>query len=252
MQRALTKLVNTKSVGLLVCLAVVTGCGLNIGEENTWDVSSHADTGVTVEATGIVKVVPDGVQFNFSVFALGSTSKAASQSANVLADQARKALDVFNIDKKDITTQNVSIYPEYSYAQDGKQTLIGFRATQSFAVTLRNAAKAGDVVDEVVSMVKTGLTISMLSATLLDTEDALDQARAKATALAKKKAENYADLLNVELGSVLSIREYGASTQIPQPWARGEAGASDAALTIVDLGTQEVSLTLQVRWALKD
>ncbi|MDA2969176.1 MAG: SIMPL domain-containing protein [Actinomycetota bacterium] len=99
---------------------------------------------MTVEATGSVKVVPDGVQFNFSVFAVEATSSSALERANKLASQAREALDDSKINKDDIATQSVSIYPEYSYAQDGAQTLSGFRATQIFAVTLRDTTSAGE------------------------------------------------------------------------------------------------------------
>ncbi len=78
--------------------AFLAGCGFNVGEKNSWDVTQPIETGVTVEATGFVKVVPDGVQFNFLVFAVESTSRAASQRVNVLADQARDALSNAGID----------------------------------------------------------------------------------------------------------------------------------------------------------
>lgn len=244
--------VDKKFVGLFFALVLTSGCGLSIGDDNTWDVTSQTDTGVTVEAVGTVEVVPDGVQFNFSVFAVGPTSVAATQSANVSAGQVRLALDVFNVAETDIATQNIEVYPEYSYAQDGKQTMTGFRAMQSFAVTLRSVANSGAVVDEVVRMVGTNLAINVLSATLLDTEKATAQAREKATALALKKAETYADLLDVELGAVISVKEYAPSGPIPQPWSRNDSSLVQSDKTVVNPGTQEVSLTVQIRWALKD
>jgi uncharacterized protein YggE len=195
--------------------------------------------------------VPDGVQFNFSVFAVEATSKSASERANVLANQAREALDESKIDKKDISTQNVSVYPEYSYSPEGKQTLIGFRASQSFAVTLRDTEEAGSVVDAVLLLVGTDLTIDTLAPILLDTSDALEQARENAIKLAKKKAEDYADLLDVKLGDVISVREFSGSSSIPQPWLRDMATADslESTKTVVDLGTQEVTVTVEVRWA---
>lgn len=234
---------------LAVSTALISSCGLNIGEKNSWDVTQPIETGVTVEATGSVKVVPNGVQFNFSVFAVELTSREASKRANVLADQARQALDSSGIDKKDIATQNVSIYPEYSYLQDGKQTLIGFRASQSFAVTLRDTEKAGETVDEVVLLVGTDLIIETLTPILLDTKDATEQARENAIKLAKKKAEDYAKLLGIELGAVISVREFVSSGMVPQPWLRDVADSLESTKTVVDLGTQEVSVTVEARWA---
>ena len=234
---------------VIASAALLSSCGFSVGEKNTWDVTQPIETGVTVEATGSVKVVPDGVQFNFSVFAVEATSRSASQRANVLADQAREALDNAGIDKKDIATQNISVYPEYSYTQDGKQTLIGFRAAQSFVVTLRDTQKAGSAVDEVVLMVGTDLTIDTLTPILLDTKDAVEQARENAIKLAKQKAKDYANLLGVELGPVISVREFATSNVVPQPWLRADASMGEAAKTVVDLGTQEVSVTVEARWA---
>jgi len=234
----------------VVASMFLASCGLDVGGD-TYNVPAVTENGVTLDATGSVKVVPDGVQFNFSVFAVEATSKSASERANVLANQAREALDESKIDKKDISTQNVSVYPEYSYSPEGKQTLIGFRASQSFAVTLRDTEEAGAVVDAVLLLVGTDLPIDTLAPILLDTSDALEQARENAIKLAKKKAEDYADLLDVELGDVISVREFSGSSSIPQPWLRDMATADslESTKTVVDLGTQEVTVTVEVRWA---
>ena len=234
----------------IVASMFLASCGLDVGGD-TYNVPAVTENGVTLDATGSVKVVPDGVQFNFSVFAVEATSKSASERANVLANQAREALDESKIDKKDISTQNVSVYPEYSYSPEGKQTLIGFRASQSFAVTLRDTEEAGSVVDAVLLLVGTDLTIDTLAPILLDTSDALEQARENAIKLAKKKAEDYADLLDVKLGDVISVREFSGSSSIPQPWLRDMATADslESTKTVVDLGTQEVTVTVEVRWA---
>jgi uncharacterized protein YggE len=234
----------------VVASMFLASCGLDVGGD-TYNVPAVTENGVTLDATGSVKVVPDGVQFNFSVFAVEATSKSASERANVLANQAREALDASKIDKEDISTQNVSVYPEYSYSPEGKQTLIGFRASQSFAVTLRDTEEAGAVVDAVLLLVGTDLTIDTLAPILLDTSDALEQARENAIKLAKKKAEDYADLLDVKLGDVISVREFSGSSSIPQPWLRDMATADslESTKTVVDLGTQEVTVTVEVRWA---
>lgn len=235
---------------LFVSCVLVASCGFSVGEKNTWDVTQPFETGVTVEATGSVKVVPDGVQFNFSVFAVEATSSSALERANKLASQAREALEDSKIDKDDVATQSVSIYPEYSYSQDGVQTLIGFRATQSFAVTLRDTDNAGEVVDAVVSSVGTDLTIDTLTPILIESKDAAEQARENAIKLAKKKAEDYADLLGVDLGNVISVREFATSSAVPQPWLRADLATGESSKTVVDLGTHEVSVTVEARWAL--
>ena len=228
---------------------LISSCGFSLGEENTWDVTQPIETGVTVEATGLVKVVPDAVQFNFSVFAIDASSSGALKRANELASQAREALDNANVDKDEIATQSINIYPEYSYSQDGVQNLVGFRATQSFAVTLRDTTSAGEVVDAVVASVGTDLSIDTLAPILINSKDAAEQARENAIKIAKDKAEDYADLLGVDLGNVISVREFATSGATPQPWLRADLAVGESSKTVVDLGTQEVSVTVEARWA---
>ena len=229
--------------------SLLASCGFSLGEENTWDVTQPIETGVTVEATGLVKVVPDAVQFNFSVFAIDASSSGALKRANELASQAREALDNANVDKDEIATQSINIYPEYSYSQDGVQNLVGFRATQSFAVTLRDTTSAGEVVDAVVASVGTDLSIDTLAPILINSKDAAEQARENAIKIAKDKAEDYADLLGVDLGNVISVREFATSGATPQPWLRADLAVGESSKTVVDLGTQEVSVTVEARWA---
>lgn len=229
--------------------SLLASCGFSLGEENTWDVTQPIETGVTVEATGLVKVLPDAVQFNFSVFAIDASSSGALKRANELASQAREALDNANVDKDEIATQSINIYPEYSYSQDGVQNLVGFRATQSFAVTLRDTTSAGEVVDAVVASVGTDLSIDTLAPILINSKDAAEQARENAIKIAKDKAEDYADLLGVDLGNVISVREFATSGATPQPWLRADLAVGESSKTVVDLGTQEVSVTVEARWA---
>lgn len=229
--------------------SLLASCGFSLGEENTWDVTQPIETGVTVEATGLVKVVPDAVQFNFSVFAIDASSSGALKRANELASQAREALDKANVDKDEIAAQSINIYSEYSYSQDGVQKLVGFRATQSFAVTLRDTTSAGEVVDAVVASVGTDLSIDILAPILINSKDAAEQARENAIKIAKDKAEDYADLLGVDLGNVISVREFATSGAIPQPWLRADLAVGESSKTVVDLGTQEVSVTVEARWA---
>ena len=229
--------------------SLLASCGFSLGEENTWDVTQPIETGVTVEATGLVKVLPDAVQFNFSVFAIDASSSGALKRANELASQAREALDKANVDKDEIATQSINIYPEYSYSQDGVQNLVGFRATQSFAVTLRDTTSAGEVVDAVVASVGTDLSIDTLAPILINSKDAAEQARENAIKIAKDKAEDYADLLGVDLGNVISVREFATSGATPQPWLRADLAVGESSKTVVDLGTQEVSVTVEARWA---
>jgi len=118
-------------------------------------------------------------------------------------------------------------------------------------VTLRDTENSGSVVDSVVLSVGTDLTIDTLAPILIDTKEAAKQARENAIKLAKAKAEDYANLLGVELGDVISVREFATTASVPQPWLRDVASSVESAKTVIDLGAQEVLITVEVHWAFK-
>ena len=249
--KTLSKLIAVVGV-VVVGVVALAGCGGRDSEDHTMVVQASTDRGVTVQATGTIKVVPDGVSFNFSVTALtDSTATAVSQTSDVAA-KVRDALDAQGVAKDDIATQNATVYPEYNYLADGTSSLKGYRGQQVFVVTLRDAAKAGEVVDAVVVAGGNAVQISSVTPTLLDTDAAAGDARDKAVSIAKAKAEAYAKLLNVDLDDVMYVTEVAAPANfVPNVMADKAVSDAESAPTQIDLGLQEVSVTIEVRWSLK-
>lgn len=228
----------------------LAGCSIGGGDTYT-GVPVGAD-GVTVQGTGSVKVVPDGVAFSFSVTIVAESTQSAVASVATAADEARSALLDAGVDEEDIATQSASVYPEYTYSGDGTQTLKGYRATQNFAVTLRDTDRAGETVDAVVAAAGDAVQINSVTPVLIDTTDATNDAREKAIDNAKDKAEDYADLLDVDLGDVLVVTEVSAPSGVTPILARDSGMVEGGAKTQIDLGVQEVSVTVEVRWALSN
>ena len=250
-----------KFAGVVACvviaLLVLRGCGDGYGMgRNHDDYEGHgskSSQGVTVQATGTVNVVPDGVSFNFAVSVLAQSSETAMSDASATAEQVRAALDAAGVAKDDIATQNISVYPEYASSSTGVQTLSGYRAQQFFTVTLRETATAGEVVDSVIAAGGNSLQVYGVTPTLLDTDAAVAQAREAAMKSAEEKAKDYAGLVDEDLGSVVYITEV-TSPSSPVPLMAGDAGSAELSMTktVVNLGTQEVSVTVEVRWSLED
>ena len=67
--------------------------------------------GVTVQATGTVKVVPDGVSFNFAVSVLAQSSESAMSDASATAEKVRAALDSAGVADRKSTRLNSSHIP---------------------------------------------------------------------------------------------------------------------------------------------
>jgi len=204
---------------------------------------------ITVSAEGTVKIAPDAVRLNATVSVVAATSKEALASTNTNSAAVRKALIAAGISTKDISTQNITVYPEYKYDNNGGSTLNGYRGSQVFSVVIRAAAKAGVVVDDVVAAAGDNVSINSVSPFVLDAAKGAESARAVAVKNAKAKAASYAKLLGVKLGKVNYLTENG-SPSISAPVFVASAKAESDAATVVDLGQQDVTVSITIQWAL--
>jgi len=239
------KLTTKRSIAVLsVALALVAG----VASVPAASAATSPSRYVTITADGSVKVVPDAVRMNATVTVIAGTSKEAQAQVSSTSAAVRAALTAAKIDKKDIATQSITVYPEYNYTQESGSKLIGYRSSQSFAIIIRNAANAGDIVDSVVAAGGDSLQINGVSPFVLDSTKAAESARAVAVKNAKSKAASYAKLLGVKLGKVTYIVENYAPASYPVQVALGKA--QDAMSTVVDLGEQDVTVSVTVRWAL--
>ncbi len=203
---------------------------------------------VTVNAEGVVQVTPDAVRINASVSLVAGTSAQALSKTSTAAAKVRAALVAKKIATKDIKTTSITVYPEYNYTQDKGSVQIGYRASQSFEVIVRNAASAGAVVDDVVVAAGDDVQIQGATPFVLDSAKATASARAAAVANARAKAKSYAELLDVKLGKVTYLVEN--SSPVSYAPIMGVAKAADTGATEIDLGNQDVTVSITIRWSL--
>ncbi len=201
---------------------------------------------ITISSQGSVKVVPDAVRINATSTNIATTSKEALAATAKTSAAVRAALTLAKIDKKDIASTSVSVYPEYKY-DNNTTVLVGYRASQSFTITVRAAATAGDVIDAIVSAGGDSLQLNGATPFVLDNTKAATAARTVAVKNARAKAASYASLLGVKLGKVNYLVENSAPTPYIPVMAVAKA-ESDA--TVVDLGEQDVTVSVTVQWSL--
>lgn len=240
MNQTLTK----KTLWITAPLALIAAVTLPLSA-NAATTTRH----ITVSAEGTVKVTPDAVRLNASVTVVAATSKLALSQVSTTADALRAALTKASISTKDIATQSITVYPEYNYTNDKGSTLIGYRGTQNFTIIIRNAANAGVVVDSVVAAGGDNLQVNAVTPFVLDSSKAAESARAVAVKNAKTKALSYAKLLGVKLSKISYLTENG-SPSISAPIYAGAVAKSDMGTTVVDLGEQDVTVSITVRWSL--
>jgi uncharacterized protein YggE len=201
---------------------------------------------ITISSQGSVKVVPDAVRISASSTNVAATSKEALAATAKTTAAVRAALTAAKIDKKDISTQSVSVFPEYKY-DNNTSVLIGYRASQSLTIVVRAADTAGDVVDAIVAAGGDSLQLSGATPFVLDNAKAATAARTAAVKNARAKAASYATLLGVKLGKVTYLVENSA----PTPYVPVMAVAkTEADSTVIDLGEQDVTVSVTVRWSL--
>ncbi len=201
---------------------------------------------ITISSQGSVKVVPDAVRINATSTNVAPTSKEALAATAKTSAAVRAALSAAKIDKKDISTQSISVYPEYKY-DNNTAVLVGYRASQTFTIVVRAAATAGDVVDAIVAAGGDSLQLSGATPFVLDNTKAATAARTVAVKNARAKAASYASLLGVKLGKVNYLVENSA----PTPYVPVMAVAkTEADSTVVDLGEQDVTVSVTVQWSL--
>jgi uncharacterized protein YggE len=202
---------------------------------------------ISVSSVGTVKVTPDAVRLNASVSNISKVSKDALAAANVAASKFRTTILANGIDKKYLASTTLTVYPEYNSTQEGGNVLIGYRASQSFEVVIRNAAKAGEIVDAVVASAGDLLAINGVTPFVYDNTKATEAARNSAVKNAKAKAASYAKLLGVKIGKIIYLQESSAPSSYPIMMA--QAKASDES-TSIDLGQQDVSVSVATRWSI--
>jgi len=236
--RTITSIVTVAAVAGVVALAIpANGAGTT---DNRF---------ITVTGVGTVSVVPDAVRFNATVSALAPTNAAALASASKSAAAVRAALKTAGIATKDMRSANVSVYPEYNWTQEAGTKITGYRASQSFDVLVRTASKAGSIIEAVVTAGGDNVQLGGVIPVTLNPSLATEDARAAAVANAKSKASSYAKLLGTSIGKVLSLEEQSLPVY-SSPFPMGKARAADAAAVEIDLGEQDVTVTITVRWAL--
>ena len=116
---------------------------------------------------------------------------------------------------------------------------------------IRDAKNAGAIVSSAQNAVGNPLQITGTSSYVFDESAAEATARAQAIKIAKAKAASYAELAGAKLGKVNTIDE-SIQNATPQPIAFASMAktATDAAPAQIDLGQQNVTVTVTTQWSI--
>jgi uncharacterized protein YggE len=216
----------------------------------TVPVQAISGTRLDVVATGEVTRVPDIVRVSAGVVTTSPTASGALQDNARRMDSVRAALRRAGVAERDIQTSALNLHPDYRHDPSGNQPqLTGYRAHNEVTVRFRDIANTGKILDALVAQGANQINGPMLG--IDKPESALDEARTKAIAAARARAELYARATGKRVGRILSISE-GVGGMGPMPMYRGEAMAASAvSKTEISPGEQSLSVTLAVSFELE-
>ena len=200
---------------------------------------------ISVIGEATVSVPPDQAQIDGGVTSDAKTAREASDANNAAMGKVLLALKGAGIDEKDTQTSRLSLQPQYAPNRSGPSPITGYRASNRVTIRLRDVTKVANAIDVLVGAGANdigGINFMVSQASKL-----LDEAREKAVADARRKAEIYAKAAGVTLGEPLSISEEGS----PAPMFRGKMAAPMAAGAPVAQGEETLSVTVTVSWAIK-
>jgi uncharacterized protein YggE len=238
--------------GVLLALAAVFAVLGHAAADST-PLSADKERTITVTGTGSVYAVPDIAKFSTGVVTEGDTSADAMQKNAQLMDAVVNAIKSSGIPEKDIRTSRVTLEPVYNYysqpqGSTEKPKIVGYRATNTVTVTIRDMSRIGTTIDAAnnagankVNGVSFELSDEMAA-------DTYKQALKKAVGDGSDKAKTIADAAGTGAITLKSVSESGQ--YYPQPvymeMAPKAAGVTSAATTPVSPGEQKVQATVSM------
>ncbi len=233
---------------LLAAVGVAAAVGLSACDASSGPApSSDSNTRqVTVVGAGQVQGTPDTLTVNTSIEFIAPDVTGAMNQTSERQQALINALVAAGIDRKDISTSQVSLQPQFTGGDT--PTIIGYRASNTIDVKIRKLDAASQALALIVSAGGDATRINSVSYTIEDDSQLVKDARARAFNDAKDRAEQYAQLSGLSLGNVISISE---ATGPPGPPPTPVPSYSRE-MTAVPLepGQQTVGFSVTVIWEL--
>ncbi len=160
-------------------------------------------------ADGKFESAPDTAVLRLDIAAQHDTSRAAYDMAAVAAEHVRQVLKANGIDPKAAQVGFYQVQPMYDW-KNPKHKVIGYRVVTSVTLKLRDFSKIGPITEQMADIEDT--QNQSLSYTLED----IEQAKAKASEDALRKARNQANAVASAGGRTLGELLY-AAVDVSQP-----------------------------------
>ncbi len=208
-----------------------------------------AGTRLDISASGRVSRVPDLAIISAGVVTRSATASRAIADNAARMDRVRAALKRAGIADRDIQTSSINLNPDYRYENQRPPVLTGYQASNNVSIKFRDIRNSGRILDALVA--EGANQINGPTLTIDKPETAFDEARTKAIAAGRARADLYARSLGMRVVRLLSVSETGGIIPPPMPYARAAMQSDTAAKTEIDPGSQDLDVTLSMSFELQ-
>ena len=199
---------------------------------------------ITISGEGKIFATPDIGVIDLGVVSDAKTVAGAQKDNVEKMNKITQAMKDLGVEEKDLKTTNYSISPRYQYTS-GRSDIIGYEVSQTLQVKIRNLDKAGDILGKGAELGAN--QVGSLSFTFDDPEKLNQEARTKAIANAKEKADALSNVLGVKLIRIINFTESSYVPPIPYYSERSLGmGGGETATPDIQTGQNEVSSNVTI------
>ena len=159
------------------------------------------------------------------------------------------ALRKAGVADRDIQTSAINLNPQYRYGENMPPVITGYQASNQVSVRFRDVARSGAILDALVGQGANQINGPVFA--IDKPEAALDEARAKAVAKARARAELYAKAAGMSVKRIVSISEAGGYVPPSMPVPQMMSMRAKEADTPVMAGEQKLSVQVSVSFELQ-
>lgn len=203
---------------------------------------------ISVSGEGKIKVVPDEAIISIAVETKGEESSKVKKENDSSIDRVLKFLKSTKIDQKNIKTERVSLYPQYDYQKKKNY----YYASQTISIYLKDLSQYEAIMS---GLIDAGVNrVNGVAFQSSQMETLKSDARKKAVADAKKKAEDFAGALGQKVGRAIVVSDNSQPIYNPPMYRNVMMEAKmegDMAQETLAIGEIEINTNVNITFVLE-
>lgn len=188
--------------------------------------------------------IPDVARISAGVVTQASDSNSALRANAQQMDKVMAAIKKSGIAERDVQTSGVNLNPQYKYEDNKAPQIIGYQASNTVNIKVRDISKLGQVLDGLAAQGANQINGPMFS--IDQPEPVYDQARMDALKKAQVRADTYAKALGLRVVRIVSIDESNNGGFQPMAVLSAAPRAAKEFNSPISPGETTLSVTLNV------